>query len=135
MAYEHHFYSKMWVSLSIYFLSFRFSKIFSLRCYCFQTQLSREKWTFFLLIYLLLYFEKKNVVFMLSTYLLASLIQLLALLAFLNQHEADGRKFWKSEYVLRAPITAIKFRDSSKMNSLETANITCALKSPAEWGN
>ena len=29
--------------LSIFFLSFRFSKIFSLRCYCFQTQLSREK--------------------------------------------------------------------------------------------
>lgn len=72
---------------------------------------------------------------MLSTYLLASLFQPLALLAFLDQHEADGRKFWKSEYVLRAPITAIKFRDNSKMNSLKTANITCALKSPAEWGN
>ena len=72
---------------------------------------------------------------MLSTYLLASLFQLLALLAFLDQNEADGRKFWKSEYVLRAPITAIKFRDNSKMNSLETANITCALKSTAEWGN
>lgn len=32
---------------------------------------------------------------MLSTCLLVSLFQLLALLAFLDQHEADGRKLWK----------------------------------------
>ena len=62
-----------------------------------------------------------------STYLLALLFQLLALLAFLDQLEADGRKLRKLDYALRAQITTKNFRDRSKMNPLATANITCAL--------